>query len=180
MISGVTFADGGKVDIQVGQIFLQPLLPGTVDNFQVRQAGARAGRVDLRLIRRFHRLFIRAEAPEINERPDGNIHRVVGFCANAQRFGNDIGHRLIDRPGRRGAGVVKAHQRGVVLPGREEPVVGVEARLDFLTQFACARCINVRQADAPRRPHRFAFQHQRLRGVVTTGNHQGSSQQQGS
>lgn len=111
MVGGIAFPHGGEVDKQIGNIFLQELPAALIDNLQMLQAGARFRRGDRLRIRGGDRLFIRAKAPQVDQRPHGNIHRAVRFGANPQRQGDDIRHRFAHRPGFGSGGMIEAHQR---------------------------------------------------------------------
>ncbi len=86
----------------------------------------------------FEPAVVPAKAPQIHQRPDGYIHRTIGPCANAQRGGDDIGHRFTYRPRRQTLRVVKAHQRGIFYRSkaadRRRPA-GSESFFKFGTAF---------------------------------------------
>lgn len=111
MVGGIAFPHGGEVDKQIGNIFLQELPAALINNLQMLQAGARLRRGYRLGIRGGDRLFIRAKAPQVDQRPHGNIHRAVRFGANPQRQGDDIRHRFAHRPWFGSGGMIEAHQR---------------------------------------------------------------------
>lgn len=102
-------------------------------------------------------MLFRAKAPQIHQRPDGNIHRTIGLRANAQRGSDDFGHRFTYWPRRQTLRVVKAHQRGIFFIGRKQLIVGVQLGLNLFFKFGTAFGINARDAGTPEGTHGFAF-----------------------
>jgi hypothetical protein len=72
------------------------------------------------------------QTPQVDQRPDGNIHRAVGFGANAQRSVTISAIASLTGQARCWA-KVKAHQRRVVFPGGAA-IVGIQLRLNFAAQ----------------------------------------------
>ena len=164
VVGGIAFPHGGEVDKQIGNIFLQELPAALINNLQMLQAGARLRRGYRLGIRGGDRLFIRAKAPQVDQRPHGNIHRAVRFGANPQRQGDDIRHRFAHRPGPGIRRVVETHQRRVVFPGRQQAIVGVQLGLNLGAQRLGLCLIHANDADPPEGAHRFAIQHGGRRG----------------
>ena len=138
---------------------MQELPAALIDNLQMLQAGARFRRGDRLRIRSGDRLFIRAKAPQIDQRPDGDIHRAMRFGANPQRQGHDVRHRFAHRPGPGIRRVVETHQRRVVFPGRQQAIVGVQLGLNLGAQRLRLCLIHADNADPPEGAHCFAIQH---------------------
>jgi hypothetical protein len=55
--------------------------------------------------------------------------------------------------------MVKAHQRRIVFPGRQQAIVGIQLRLNLLRAAPRLCLINANDADPPEGAHRFAIQH---------------------
>ena len=161
MIGGIAFANGGEIDKQIRDVFLQILPIRVVNDRQMLEPRARFRGGDLLRIRRFNRLLVWAKPPEVHQRPHRNIHGARGFCADAQREGDNISHRFADRPRIGRGGMVKAHQRRIVFPGGEQAIVGIELRLDLLSQRLGFGFINANDADPPECAHRLTIQHGR-------------------
>ena len=159
VIGSIALPHRGEIDKQIGDIFLQELPAALIDNLQMLQAGARLRRGYRLGIRGGDRLFIRAKAPQIDQRPHGNIHRAVRFGANPQRQRHDVRHRFAHWPGPGIRRVVETHQRRVVFPGREQAIVGVQLGLNLGAQRLSLCLIHANDADPPEGAHGFAIQH---------------------
>ncbi|MNG80462.1 hypothetical protein D3C79_390950 [compost metagenome] len=75
---------------------MQPFTPAVAQQFQMLQTNMLASRVDVLLAGDFDGPLIRAEAPQVNQRADGDIHSTSGITANALSGEDDIGHSTGD------------------------------------------------------------------------------------
>ena len=90
-LSTRTFRNRGKVEICAGDFFGQRLFftPAGQDDFICTNHG---GSLPDLLVRRFAgNGFVRPEAPQIHQRPDGNVQRALGKAVQTEGFGGNEG-----------------------------------------------------------------------------------------